>query len=315
MLVTIGANLNLKLASAQTSPDPAPSAGALSWVLRDFKDKMTDKVTRKAASESSFDGGVLIQVAASCAPYGVEFAFYAFRNREPAPFVQKEKLVGMRTRIDSGEVRMATGSAAYTNVAETGFYDAPFVEKQVKSNTHPLGRVLDEMALMSVQKNALGRLDQLLGARSIRVELPLADGGAYVVDLNPQDQTLKSIVLRCQSELQAQALAEQQAAQQAHERAERERLAKQEEQRRQNEQSFRRMVCPAGQEKVVFQRGGWLVPLDQFDPRKPAGPGAGLEIPVGTKVRIVDDTGYAANLGIKIPRDRCTVSVRGAGLP
>jgi hypothetical protein len=44
---------------------------------------------------------------------------------------------------------------------------------------------------------AAGTFDDFLKADSIRVQLPLSDGSTNVIDLMPQDTTLKNFVLQC----------------------------------------------------------------------------------------------------------------------
>jgi hypothetical protein len=194
--------------SAASAGDPQ----VLSWQTRDVKDPMTDKMTRKLVSQRvSFGDGVLLEAHANCVTEtgamtmtGVEFAFDMFRGEAPAPFTQKKEAIAMRIRFDGGEVQTAFAMPEYANEVKTGFYNLGETEKprstksSADTSTDTLARA---MMVDMLGKGIAGDIRQFTGARSIRIELPLADGNAYVVDLNPQDQALKPLVQQCIADL------------------------------------------------------------------------------------------------------------------
>ena len=326
------------LALAQNLPPPAasnafsaaPASGVLSWAVRDFKDQMTDKVTRKAVSERDFDDGVTLNARASCLEYGFEFDIDVFRGKDAAPYARKDDGIEIRLRIDGGDIRTAIAKASYANEAIIIFYDRAAMEKLMRSGnaetrrrTGILGAVDQVMIgtlLSHVDKTAAGTIAQLANAKGIRVELPLANGMAYVVDLNPQDQALKSIIQQCASDLRGQVAAQQRtaqqerehaehAAQQARERAERERVATAEA----NHQTFysarKREWCVTTQQLITL-RAASIRSIDEFNPRIAAGQVKTIDVPGGTKLLGLNEVDFAPP-GAKIPADRCVVGYNG----
>jgi hypothetical protein len=306
-------------AATAEAPKAAPGSSGLSWALRDEKDQMTDQSTRKAVSRGGFDDGISLEASALCDPIGVEFSFDTFHNQDAAPFAWKDNKLGMRVRIDGGEIRTATANAEYTNEATIIFYDPAATESFMQGalphsqeRNNPLlglfNNVMTGTTLTVLQAAAAGKLKEIANAKSIRVELPLANGSAYVVELNPQDQALRTIVQPCLADLRAGIEANRQAEQQAQKRAEQERIAKVEEQRRQNELTRKRNWCAPGSEMVVNAVYGTPIRnLDEYDPRKAGRAVTTINVQDGERVRIVNETDIGP-AGAKIPNDRCVVS-------
>jgi hypothetical protein len=295
-----------------------PASGLLTWQVRDVTDKMTDVTTRKALSGGAFDDGITLEASAMCDKVGVEFAFDAFHNHQPAPFAWQGDEIGLRVRIDGGSVRTARAKAEYTNEAKIAFYDPIAAERLIRGATPrserdnpisgPFNNVMADAMLNAIKADAAGKLNELQGARSIRVELPLASGNAYVVDLNPQDQGLGAIVRQCASDLRAGALSEQKAAEEAQKRADQERIARANEGRLESQRQDKAFRCPPNQvRKLLFN--DQLRSLDEYDPRKPGAVAAITQLTAGAKVWIVGDAPIDGTVpvGAKIPWNRCVV--------
>jgi hypothetical protein len=198
---------------APAVPQAPVTSGLLTWQIRDVTDKMTDVTSRKALSGGVFDDGISLEASATCDKIGVEFAFDTFRDHKPAQFAWQEDEIALRARIDGGAVRTARAKAEYNNEVKIAFYDPAVAERLIRAATPsadrdnpiagPFNSMMGNAALNVIEAAAAGKLSELGSARSIRVELPLANGNAYVVDLNPQDHALGSIVRQCMTDLQA----------------------------------------------------------------------------------------------------------------
>lgn len=198
---------------AQAEDVVSSDSTVLKWQLHDKTDQMTDKTTREAVSDASFDGGTALQAHATCDPVGMQFLFDTFQGRDPAPFTQTDNGIPMRVRIDNESVRTAEAQANYTNEAAVDFFDPATAQKLISSTypggqdptdiLAPVNRARTEMLMDAARKAAPGTLQQLAAAKSIRVELSLTNGRSYVVDLNPQDNALNSIVRQCMAGLHA----------------------------------------------------------------------------------------------------------------
>jgi hypothetical protein len=310
-------------AAPKEPPKPKPVPGMLSWEIRDETDKMTDEKQRKAFSTTRFDDGIYLEASASCDGIGIEFAFDAFRGREAAGYAWKDdnKML-MRLRIDAGDVRNTTVEAEYTNEAKILFYDPTGTTRTItgvlphgQGTDNPVagffGTFIGGMALNQLEALAAGKLNDLPKARSIRVELPFADGSTDVVEINPQDQALRTIVNQCVADLRGAVEADRRAEQEAQKRAEQERVAKQNEQRRQAELENKRNLCVPGQEMVVLYPYGTTVrSVDEYNPRKAGSNVTVTNLPGETKVLIVSE----AQIGLPpnaIPNDRCVVTYTG----
>jgi hypothetical protein len=311
-----------QLGNAENISRPAPGPGTLTWQLRDVTDKMTDATTHEAFSSGVFDDGVSLEAHASCAKFGVQFKFDTFRNRDPASLARQQDEVDLRVRIDGGDIRTAQAKATYTNEVQTFFYDPAAVEGVIRANSPrserddpilgPVNNMMGGIAMNAVETAAAGKLDQLAAARSIRVELPLANGNAYVVDLNPKDEALASIVNKCAADLHASVEASRIAEQQAQRRAEQARIAKANEDKLQSELRVKRIHCPPNDTRVLMFNDQ-LRSLDEYDPRKPGAGATITPVRAGTEVQIVPEDAMDGPIprGAKIPWERCVVSYRG----
>jgi hypothetical protein len=195
----------------------------LSWEAVDERDKITDKVTRKAVGGGKFEDGISLEASASCdGVMGFEFSLHTYRGDAPAPFRwNNDNKIGLRLRLDTGDARVATAQAQYTNEATIVFYD-PASSRKALGAEQPgaqgqglfglFSGIVGGSMMFELANIAAGRIDELNSAQTARVELPLADGSANVVDLNPQDAALKSVISKCAADLRKSAAA---AAQQA----------------------------------------------------------------------------------------------------
>lgn len=296
---------------------PAVAEGAssgitvLQWQARNNTDQMTDKTTREAVAGAAFDAGITLEAHASCNQIGMEFRFDTFKGREPAPFTQSNDGIVMRVRIGDAAVRTAEAKANYTNEADVEFFDPVTTEKLI-SGAYPGGKnptdilapfnnAMTETLMDAARKAAPGTLQQLAVAQSIRVELSLASGGSYVVDLDPQDDALRTIVQGCVVDLQSK----------VNEEARRRAEVRQREQQRQNELALRQKFCSPNKDMVVIQKGVSLRSLNELDPRTPRGSVRTWEIPVGTRVLVEIDSELRLPPGATVPIDRCVVIYEG----
>jgi len=211
--IAVSGVLVFGVARAQVAPLPT-GPGVLSWQIQQVTDKMTDVITSKAVSGGIFDDGISLEASASCDKLGADFAFDTFRNREAVAFAWRENKIGLRVRVNGGEVRTAQAEAEYNNEAKVIFYDPSAAQKIIQAAL-PKGQERDnylldmfngvtgEATLNQIAAVSAGKLKELLSAGSVRVELDLANGRAYVVDLNPQDQVLHGLIQQCDASLQA----------------------------------------------------------------------------------------------------------------
>jgi hypothetical protein len=307
--------------AAAPSAQQAPP-GMLTWQIRDVTDKMTNAKTRKAVSGGAFDDGIALEASAMCDKVGVEFAFDTFRNHKPAQFAWQEGEIALRVRVDGGAVRTARAKGEYGNEVKIAFYDPVVAEHLIRGATPradrgspilgPFNDVMANAMLNAIQSDAAGKLNELSGARSIRVELPLANGNAYAVELNPQDQALGAIVRQCMADLRAGVESEQRAAEEARKRAEQVRIAKANEERLEVQQRDKAYRCPPNQVRVLLFNDQ-LRSLDEYDPRKPGAVGTITQLTAGAKVWIVGDAPIDGTVpaGAKIPWNRCVVRYTG----
>jgi hypothetical protein len=221
-----------------TAVQPAPTTGPkkLSWQLYDDVDKLTDVVTRKALSKTQLAGGTTVEASAVCDELGIEIALNTFRGDQAVPFAWEDNKIRIRLRIDDGETRSAGADEQYTNEVTIEFYDPtaarrlsqgaiaaatphlPSGESKAQQGASELanglmgffGGIAATSALAQLDVDAGGKLDQLVNAGSIRVELPLADGSSHVIELNPQDRALSTIVAKCKEREDQQSARESQ---------------------------------------------------------------------------------------------------------
>lgn len=302
--------------AAEGNNAPANGSEALSWKPYSETDKMTDVTTHKVVSAGIFDDNIKLEASASCDKVGVEFAFHTFLNHQPSPFAWRQGQIGLRVRIDGGAVRTAQAKNEYGNEAKILFYDPAATEKAFRGALPhgqgkspllgPVNDMMSESLLAAVETAAAGKLNELAAARSIRVELPLANGNAYVIDLNPQDQALSDIIRQCSSGLHADVESSRKAEREAQARAEQQRVAKLNEQRSQSQAATKKRMCPAMQEMVVYLK----TTIRSIEEYSPGGPNAKVTVtdaPSGTRVLVGDDEILGLPKGT-LPHDRCLVS-------
>jgi TPR repeat protein len=204
-------------AERSTSSNETPQASAglslLSWQVEDEKDKITNKTTHTATSGGTFSDGVSLDARAICDGMGVEFVFETYRGQAPAPLAWDHDKLPMRIRID-GQVRVAGGQSKYSNQAAIEFYDPAAAQKvlvgnmpSAQDNQNSAGvlfnRLMGKSTLLALPNIAAGKLNELNNAQSVLVELPFAGGSSNVVDLNPRDAMLKTIIRKCMADIGA----------------------------------------------------------------------------------------------------------------
>jgi hypothetical protein len=201
-------------ASICVTASAADELPVLSWQAKDVKDPMTDVVTQTAVSRVDFANGTKLEASAKCDKIGAEFMFDMFSGGAPMALAWQGKETHLRVRIDNGDVRVTAAAEQRPNETGALFYEPNtartlFTEAFVKR----LGSACDPylcQPIMGAQvkvmmdelgQRAEGTLATLANAKSIRLELPLADGRADVFELNPQDEALASVVRHCATDL------------------------------------------------------------------------------------------------------------------
>jgi hypothetical protein len=313
-------------AAAQTA---SSDTVVLKWQLHDNTDQMTDKTTREAVSGGTFDDGISLEAHASCDQIGMQFRFDTFQGRDPAPFTQTDEGIAMRVRIDDEGVRTAEAKANYTNEAAVDFFDPATTRKLIRDSypggkdatdiLAPVNSARTEMLMDVARKAAPGTLQQLAAANSIRVELSLTDGRAYVVDLNPQNDVLKTIVGQCVTDLHVGTGAPNQPGTKEGSQAEPSRpncvpSQGKPEQRHVATQhpSLAETWCKQGRSMMVM---GWtyIRSPEEYDPRKTCASVPAYQVPPGIVVDVVSKESVALPSNAEIPGDRCLVSYSHGG--
>jgi uncharacterized protein len=205
------ANLKKALAARMADANSAPASAqaepnTFSWQLTNETDKMTDKTTLTATGNKTFGDGILIEAKASCSPLGVIFTFDSSRGKAAAPFLWKGDKINIRVRIDNDGIHTSTTSEQYVNEANILFYDTNGMQSFAKGsmkNGGLFGFFFGGLVMTDLPELSAGKSEQLAAARSVRVELPFSDGSTNVVDLNPQDQALGTVVRKCIQDLRA----------------------------------------------------------------------------------------------------------------
>ena len=185
--------------SVQTGERPAaagqPAAGQNvpeqeGWEIEEITDRMTGKnslqgIFWELAVGSQTDGK--FKVTATCDDDSLNFLIDFFSDSDPKlGFLKhvvpptlvghKKPWVDMRVRIDNGEPKAVTSEDDFINEATVSFSTSP----RWFNPNYPAG--------------APG---EALKAKSILVELPLANGDKPILELNPQDPSFKQFVARC----------------------------------------------------------------------------------------------------------------------
>lgn len=209
--------------------EAAANSPLLVWHMESKKDPLTDVVTTQPTATKFFlDGGEMVTVTANCGNNGVSVFFLATAgSKDPAPQFgwytdnsddSGDQVADVRMRVDGGDVHVAQGypnkegHTEYTNWLGLLFYSPGLVRRvaQDQENNANTGILaLDSLLAPMVRDaakanargwaaNSAGPLSNLVNAKSIRIELPLANqSSARIVELNPQDRVLHKFVSDC----------------------------------------------------------------------------------------------------------------------
>jgi hypothetical protein len=194
-------------------------------------------------------------------------------------------------------------------------------------NNNPLGgfnKLMAAAIVSQMEAFAAGKFGELVKARSMRIELPLANGNADVIDLNPQDQAFAAIVRQCAADLligqgggappQKQAAAEEPPRQPPTPRSSTSVSQPPPLQlpvgRREWSgppwKSVYRDWCPPGH-KMIVKFWSEIRGLDEYDPHRKAAKVPVYEIGPARLVRVADDGEVRLPAGAKVPDYRCVV--------
>jgi hypothetical protein len=197
----------------------------LAWESYDEKDPLTDRVVHEVIGEATFPDGSLLQTTAKCAPdaggkafpgVSIQVATFKKGGQSSNPFAWQNGSILLPILINE---RPTPGLHAYSenpraNIIPIGFYDPAAAERFTRLGELPMMDVevmqriakrKQEAAWENFTSQTGGTFATLLKATSVRVQLPLADGSANVVELNPQDSVLKSFVQDCNDKLSRKA--------------------------------------------------------------------------------------------------------------
>jgi hypothetical protein len=196
-------------ASAEVRPVSNPLG--LSWQEYDYEDASTGQVAHELASQVALSDGNTLQAFAKCSETGLDFAFSSFRGSDltPLPYAWRDNEIQIPLRIDDGaqaDVHAYTQDP-HANQITIGFYDPTAAEHYVGSHPSLVTNVAAAGTTNSPDwakfvTGTGGKLAELLGAASVRVQLPLADGSADFAVINPRDPLLSVFAQRCSSSLQ-----------------------------------------------------------------------------------------------------------------
>jgi hypothetical protein len=172
------------------------TSGDLVWQVKTVTDKLTDAKSIEADTEHDMDDGGQIQITGTCNDSAIklEFAYFAKDDKNSALAMQENGDVSIRYRFDNGDVNAVTNNTDHSNTIAVVF-------------AYQTSGSDDDGAISAITKlvNALGSGPQdlrgFLHARQVRFELPLANGTAEVVSINPQDSGFQSFVSACKIDL------------------------------------------------------------------------------------------------------------------
>jgi hypothetical protein len=180
---------------------------------------LTDKINHRVFGQVTFSDGNMMQAYAKCSedPNGdsypgltIAIAAFTASNRAPKPLRWHHNEIELPVLINDQhhpDARLTTENPR-GNVIFVGFYDLAAAKKVVHGEELPFVRLIPDSQLPGAMnriawddflKNTGGTIAELLRATSVRVQLPLIDGTADVVELNPQDEVLKNYVQECSS--------------------------------------------------------------------------------------------------------------------
>lgn len=205
------------------------------WRVADKVDPITGVSTfegRMCADATSNERPGTFSVFATC---DAKLAFRVVYLADPNPGYQfsggnilyHEAHVVMRMSIDGNVNVVASSTTDHPNEATIIFL--PTASAEDKKAEGAFGAVI--RGAVSAARLSAGSPSEAFGANLIKVELPLADGGRPILEIRPQEPGFKKFASRCSAAENAR----------AREAAERERLAIEEQERRDKEPKF---VCP-----------------------------------------------------------------------
>jgi hypothetical protein len=200
------------VAMASSGAQTAPSV--LVWQFVEEKDQMTDKMSVTAVSQTTIRDGITIKTTAACDNLlSVGVSFSALRGTQGYNLAWDSTKLGLRVRMDQGNVRVAVATRRYANEAALFFYEPGAIPNAVMKtapNVDKGNAALGLYVMMAIpamtaklEQVAAGKLSELDKATSIRIELPFADGNRDIVDLNPQHEAFKKLVTLCKTQVQS----------------------------------------------------------------------------------------------------------------
>jgi hypothetical protein len=186
------------LSPSPPSPSsPTPPPAGLDWQVKAVSDKLRDTTSVEADAEHDMDNGGKIQITGTCneSAMQLEFAYFAKDDKDSSFETEgSDEDVDLHYRIDDGDVKEATSKTKYKNTAAIVF---AYQMSDPNQNA--------DVTLIAGLAAALGGgpqdLRQLLHAREVRFELPLAGGTTEVVSIDPQDAGFQNFVAACKIDI------------------------------------------------------------------------------------------------------------------
>ena len=201
------------------------SRQTVEWHPYDDKDPLTDKVTHRIAGQAEFADGNMVQVFARCADAatggrypGLSIVIGTFEasSRAPKPYAWQKNAIELPLVLND---RQRPAVHAYTenphaNLISIGFYDPAAAKRLTHIDVPPIMQIDTFRPVVAMKQQVAwdnfvagtgGTLGEFLQATSIRVQLPLVDGSANVIEIDPQDATLKAYAAQCNAQFQVRA--------------------------------------------------------------------------------------------------------------
>ena len=183
----------------------APSdntSSVLGWSVVRERDKMSDVLNTSARAKYKIPGGGYFDVLANCMAVtmpifgnnakGFQILFTV--DNADARFhwssTNGERYVRVRTRLDDQEVRSVMSETDYADQAGVAYVNM----NEGGSNT---GAFWGGMMQAGISRLIGGTIDDLFSADRLRIELPLEDGRAPVIEIAPRDNAFKSVLGAC----------------------------------------------------------------------------------------------------------------------
>ncbi len=199
------------------------SRQTITWQTYDDKDPLTDKVIPQVAGQVKFSDGNMVQVYAKCGELaaggkypGMSLVVGTFDATTSAPkaYAWEKGTIALPIVLNDRQrpaVRASTDNPR-ANLIAIGFYDPAAAKRLTHVEVSPFMQQIDAFRSVVAMKqqvawdnfvaNAGGTLAELLQATSIRVQLPLIDASADVIEINPQDATLRAYAEACNARFQ-----------------------------------------------------------------------------------------------------------------